>query len=215
MFENDLCSWGQRLPSTGDVITTSMFLATNCPNKADPDPSNFAGSSFCYVCEAGASTTAPTNAPTLSFGSSGNRTGAPTSAPTSSSGNVAFVDAGALQDAVDKYLRDNSPTSDVALMYGYPIGSWNVSQVTDFSNVFDVLRNPLASTFDEDLSGWNTLAAEAMVRTFAGASHFNGNVSTWSTGRVSSMNAMCTFDLSIYCRVHVDTDMRLTLKLCF
>ena len=161
-----------------EVQTSSMFLATSCPNQVDPDPSNLAGSSFCMDC---ASTVA---AP-------------PTSAPTS----LPIVNETAqlmpietreeLLDAIDSYLADDSPTSNVSLVYGYPIGTWNVSVVTNFSSIFSAERNPLASLFDEALSGWDTTSAVSMENAFAGAALFNGDVSTWSMSKVTTTSGMC------------------------
>jgi hypothetical protein len=38
------------------------------------------------------------------------------------------------------------------MTYGHPIGSWDVSAITDFSIVFDDTRNPLAKSFNEGLT---------------------------------------------------------------
>lgn len=179
-MDHDYCAWGQLLPSTGEVQTSGMFLASGCPNTADPDPNNIAGSSFCRDC-ASTSTPPPTSEPTMPSTSTQTETLLPISSILE------------LLNATDAYLEDRSPTSDVALMYGHPIGSWNVSLVTNFSSIFNAERNPLASTFDDDLSGWDTSAAESMEQTFFLASRFNGDVSTWSTGRVTTMNSICKF----------------------
>lgn len=185
MFSHDLCSWGPRLRSNGAVNTKSMFVATACPNEADQEPTDIAGGSFCFDCGGSleSQTTSPRNSTTSSSGPFGNWTDGPIL-------GVAFEDTHELYRAVDEYLRDNSSTSNVTMTYGHPIGSWNVSQVTDFGSVFDVARNPMVVAFNEDLSGWDTSAAVSMIMTFAGASLFNGDISMWATGRVTSMVGM-------------------------
>ena len=68
---------------------------------------------------------------------------------------------------------------DIGDKYGLPIGSWCVSAVTDYEQLFYD-----AATFNSDLSGWDTSAVTKMDATFA-ASGFNGDLNTWDTGRVT------------------------------
>lgn len=95
-----------------------------------------------------------------------------------------------LFSAVDEYIENATNSSNVAMKYGHPISFWNVSMVTNFSNVFDTHRNPKLISFIDDLDGWDTSSAISMSRMFAGASWFNGNISTWSTSRVTTMEGM-------------------------
>jgi Mycoplasma protein of unknown function, DUF285 len=44
----------------------------------------------------------------------------------------------------------------------YPIGQWDVSNIVDFSYVFDADQNPLLGCFNEDLSNWDTSNATNM-----------------------------------------------------
>jgi surface protein len=87
-----------------------------------------------------------------------------------------------LHDAVDAYLADTSQAP--------PINGWDVSQITDFSELFSADRNPAATNFNADLNTWDTGNAVTMRGMFAGAKSFNGDVSTWNTGRVTSMKEM-------------------------
>lgn len=95
-----------------------------------------------------------------------------------------------LRDAVDQYLEDPSKDSAVAQKYGWPIGTWCVRDIADFSYMFDSNRNIRAVTFNEDLSGWVTTCARDMSYMFAGATSFNGDVSNFQTGRVLYMTGM-------------------------
>jgi surface protein len=126
-----------------------------------------------------------------------------------SQGTVAFTSTLELYQAADEYMKaggggpdasQSAPMSPVALRYGYPIGTWNVSLITDFTRVFDPDRNatlPMDRTvsaqrsmFNEDLSGWNVSSATTMVGMFAWAERFNGNISTWQTSMVTNMSYM-------------------------
>lgn len=160
-----------------------MFLASGCPNTGDPDPKNLTRGPFCRDCLSSNSSVSILLPPSPSsvYGTDSNITRP----------RLSFRSRQLLIDAVDAYLADSSPTSEVALVFGYPIGSWNVSQIDNISFVFDSDRNPSTKTFDEDLSGWDTSAAKSMVQTFAGASLFNGNISSWSTHGVTNMSGMC------------------------
>ena len=44
------------------------------------------------------------------------------------------------------------------------------------SNLFEGM-----STFNEDISGWDTSSVTTMNRMFYGATSFNGNFSSWNT----------------------------------
>lgn len=105
-------------------------------------------------------------------------------------------------------------TPDVILRYG-PIGAWNVSQITNFSRVFDPERNfslswdsieyyllwqlpydtiPTAydpRRFNEDLSEWDVSNAETMMGMFARADSFVGfGLEKWNVGKVKDFSFM-------------------------
>jgi surface protein len=97
---------------------------------------------------------------------------------------------------VDEYLAAEDPeTTSVAETYGYPIGTWDVSGLADFSNVFNGFsggggRNPAAASFNEDVSGWNVSSATTMYRMFYHAASFNQDVAGWNTSSVTDMEGM-------------------------
>jgi surface protein len=47
-----------------------------------------------------------------------------------------------------------------------------------------------ASSFNGDVSKWNTAAVTYMIEMFMGASSFNGDVSNWNTAAVRDMSRM-------------------------
>ena len=115
--------------------------------------------------------------------------------------------------AVDIYMEVirtsiNPRHSEVAMRYGYPIGTWNVSLIRDFTRVFDPLRRqefdetigitkdisngialPTTFTslagFNEDLSGWDVSNATSMFGMFARAESFEGiGLERWNVSNV-------------------------------
>jgi len=70
-----------------------------------------------------------------------------------------FNDGDELRAAVDAYEEAGlwAAWSDVAYTYGYPIGTWCVSSVTDMSWLF------AHKTIDENLNGWDVSQVTDMV----------------------------------------------------
>jgi surface protein len=109
---------------------------------------------------------------------------------------VPFITTPELYAAVDAYLLDNTTTSTTALRYGHPIGTWNVTLLTDFSRVFDPVRNndlsaertTSISLFNEDISSWDVSNAVSFQGIFAGATSFNQDISSWNVANVVDMS---------------------------
>lgn len=90
-----------------------------------------------------------------------------------------------LAGAVNDYLQDNSPDTEVSKTYGWPIGTWCVAEVTDFSEIF------MNSTdFNEDISQWDTSRATTMRSMFSMAKSFNQPLSSWNVASVQDMRFM-------------------------
>lgn len=84
-----------------------------------------------------------------------------------------------LRDAVDSYLNGN--------VNGYPhINDWDVSEITDFSELFSADRNPLAADFNESLNKWDTRNARSMMRLFYKAKNFRKTIGRWNVAKVQS-----------------------------
>jgi surface protein len=92
---------------------------------------------------------------------------------------ASFTSRSDLKTAVDSCLVNDPPAECDDMP------SWNVSLVTDMSEMFDG-----ASTFNADISGWNTSSVTNMYGMFLDASAFNADISGWDTSSVTDMEGM-------------------------
>jgi surface protein len=72
-----------------------------------------------------------------------------------------------------------------AIAFNQNLSSWDVGNVTTFSQMFQSAAN-----FNGDLSGWNTANATTMSYMFSSASKFNQNLNSWNVSKVSDLNSM-------------------------
>ena len=81
-------------------------------------------------------------------------------------------------------------------MYGYPIGKWCTTGITDMSHLFagseehipvHVLNEVL---FDEDISEWDVSSVLNMQHMFFYASSFNQPLNNWDVSSVSNFGNM-------------------------
>lgn len=102
-----------------------------------------------------------------------------------------FKSKAELQAAVGVYARSSpagtASVSEAAKLYGYPMNTWCVYAVTDFTGVFMPLNSldPLAR-FNEDVSGWDMSNAVTLDSMFEGAIAFNQDLSGWNLTSVQS-----------------------------
>jgi surface protein len=82
-----------------------------------------------------------------------------------------------LHDAVHSYLQGDRTN-------GY-IHHWDVSRVTDMSNLFSDMP-----TFNEPISNWNVSNVTSMANMFYGCTYFNQDLSNWDVSRVTDMSRM-------------------------
>ena len=66
-----------------------------------------------------------------------------------------------------------------------PIGTWDVSRVTDMNRIFAG-----AESFDGDLSKWDVSGVKNMQAMFLRAKSFNGDLSNWDVSNVNDMHGM-------------------------
>ena len=86
-----------------------------------------------------------------------------------------------LQTAVDLWVSDN--TSALS-SYG-EINTWDVSLITDMSNLFEN-----KTTFTSNISSWNTSNVTDMRFMFHRASTYDKNMDSWDLSSVTSMAGM-------------------------
>ena len=114
-------------------------------------------------------------------------------------GNAATTTSKAeLKDAIVDTL-EISPINGASGM-SKPVGTWDVSTVTDMSGLFvdDESANAIdeakgidgAKEFNGDLSKWDVSRVSNMENTFSFASSFNGDLSKWDVSRVTDMFGM-------------------------
>ena len=130
-------------------------------------------------------TTSPTPAPAAKLRVSASPTVA--SVDNESPIYQSFTSTAELYDAVDSYLLDPN-NATLATVYGPTIGSWDVSRIQNFSRLFDAFgpnaRNPLAVSFNDDISQWETSSATDFSFMFQGCKAFNQDISRWQTHNV-------------------------------
>ena len=90
-----------------------------------------------------------------------------------------WADGGSKRDSVEK-------------KYG-PIQEWDLSQVTDMTQLFD-RQSPSPwvpfPDFNADISQWNTMGIISMEKMFYGQNEFNSIVSAWDVSQVTTMAGM-------------------------
>ena len=94
-----------------------------------------------------------------------------------------FQDSNELKKAVLLWKNDKKKAN---VNYG-PIGSWNVSKVSDFSELFVCMK-----TFNENISSWDVSNGENMEFMFYGCDTFNQDLSSWDVSNVKNMNQTFT-----------------------
>jgi surface protein len=92
-----------------------------------------------------------------------------------------------LVNAVYDWLNNNS---DAIATYGY-IWNWDVSLIQDFSALFSSAVYPThATSFNDNISTWDTSNATDMSTMFYGCTDFNNDISSWDVSKVVTMQQM-------------------------
>ena len=86
-----------------------------------------------------------------------------------------------IQTAVDQWICCPSSATNT---YG-TISDWDVSQVTDMSELFQY-----KSTFNDDISKWDVRNVTDMKYMFRGAGAFNQDIGSWDVSNVTNMEVM-------------------------
>ena len=97
-----------------------------------------------------------------------------------------FTSTGELWLAVQQYVtQGNASFEFLEPSYGWPIGSWCVRDVTNFTGIFQGRE-----TFNEPLDGWDVSAATTMAYMFDDALSFDQPLNSWQVSRVTDFTAM-------------------------
>jgi surface protein len=83
-----------------------------------------------------------------------------------------------LKAAVDDYILEGGRSNE-------PIGTWDVSRVTDMTRLFHGHEE-----FNEDISNWDTSSVTDMSEMFGGAEAFNQPLNNWDVSNVINMHGM-------------------------
>jgi len=88
-----------------------------------------------------------------------------------------------IRDLVRDYVenRNNLP----AWLQGIPIGDWDVSRVTNMTQLFSNF-----TTFNEPLTNWDVSNVRIMLHMFDGCTSFNQPLNNWNVSNVTSMTGM-------------------------
>ena len=98
--------------------------------------------------------------------------------------NPCFANRDELKLAVDEYMRQNCPNDTNCTLggvYGWPMNSWCVSNVTDMSYLF----SGMSAGFNDYISSWDVSNVTNMAGMFQNAYAFAGDISQWDVSNVT------------------------------
>ena len=90
-----------------------------------------------------------------------------------------------LQKAVNECLEESAIGNCTQNNHGASIGEWDVSKMTDMSDMFKD-----KTAFNADISKWNVAQVTNMHGMFRNAKSFNCDLSDWHVGSVTDMSDM-------------------------
>ncbi|CAB9529657.1 (LipO)protein [Seminavis robusta] len=96
-----------------------------------------------------------------------------------------------LRDAVNSYQGQDHLNVTLGEQYGWPIGQWCVSNIHDFSNLFQNYHHqPHHQHFNEPLDHWDMSLARDVSGMFQNCHEFNQPLDHWDLSEVTSMARM-------------------------
>ena len=106
-------------------------------------------------------------------------------------GGTRFINDSNIYQIVDEWFEDKTRSEGY---YG-PIGSWDVSRVTNMDTLFEpsgifTKGKSVVDGFNEDISSWNTSNVTDMTEMFYGQTAFNQPLDSWDVSNVTHMTYM-------------------------
>ena len=95
-----------------------------------------------------------------------------------------FTNKAQLVTAVDLWISNRT---GAITLYG-EINTWDVSAITDMSDLFDS-----KTTFNSDISNWNVSNVTDMTNMFQGTTAFNSPINNWDVRKVTNISRMFNF----------------------
>ena len=108
------------------------------------------------------------------------------------SGRIFFTPPGSLNpipfdNIVTSLLSNMSHMFYFAKNFNQPIGSWDVSKVTNMSGMF---CDTALTSFNQPIGNWNVSKVTNMSGMFRSATAFNQHIGSWNVGNVTNMSNM-------------------------
>lgn len=82
-------------------------------------------------------------------------------------------------------VTDMTATFETCIRFNNQLGSWNTTNVTTMANMFKT-----ASIFNQDISDWKTTSVVDMNGMFSAAGQFNSDIGRWDVSSVTDMGSM-------------------------
>jgi len=106
-------------------------------------------------------------------------------------GGTPFITDSNIYQIVDAWFENKMKTE---AQYG-PIGSWDVSRVTDMGQLFEpstfyTIGKNVVDGFNEDISAWDVSNVTSMIEMFSNQTTFNQPLDSWDVSNVTLMTYM-------------------------
>jgi len=186
------------------VVVISVLLASSSPDESSPNttvvtfvslasfaPSiSFVPSTPPSLSPSMTQSTQPSTLPSIVPSTTSHPSTLPSSSfsPSSSPTNKCFDNKEQLKGAIISYIGQDcaeNENCDMARLYGHPMNSWCVGQITDMSELFSEMY-----IFNEDISAWDVSSVTNMRNMFYRNYLFNGDLSGWDISSVMNMKGM-------------------------